>query len=214
MTIPSITPRISGIVAIIAVAATLAACSIRTAHPIILPDNPVLRRPVAVELDPASTAETYRFTSWLSFPAVGSWTYDVGGDFGRYAAAFSRDALSTSAGTRPQSPLRLHLTLVGYDLDTVYRATCSIRATLIDPSNEKILLDRNYAGVGRTAFLRVFFFGWFFGVGTRSGVRATMDGAFAAAFGKIATDVASKASGESRRSNSRLAGEVAFGEGR
>lgn len=188
----SLTPRLVRIVILAALAVAPAGCSIRTPHPIILPDNAILQRPVTIDLDPASTAETYRFASWLSFPAVWPWWYDVGGDFSRYAATFEREALATRGDTT-QPPLRLRLTLVGYEIDTFYKGSCVIRGTLTDPTSGKILLDRNYAGIGRTAFVRVFAFGWFFGVGTRSGVRATMDGAFAAAFGKIAGDVSSKA---------------------
>lgn len=48
------------------------------------------------------------------------------------------------------------LSLVGYEINAVYRASCSIHATLIGPASGKVLIDRNYAGIARTAFLRVF----------------------------------------------------------
>lgn len=167
------------------VAMSVAACSPITARPPTLMVELAGQYPVSVVAESASSEQRYDFNSWLSFPAVGPWSFEVGEQFEKYANSL-RQQLSPGPKDGDYE-LRLHLT--AFDVNTFYRASCAVRATMTERSTGKVVLDRQYVGIGRSAFLRVFWLGWFFGVGTRGALPATASSAFDSAFAKIADDV-------------------------
>ncbi|MFI5395319.1 MAG: hypothetical protein ACHQ9S_07275 [Candidatus Binatia bacterium] len=170
------------------VALGCASCTIGAARPGLVLNAAAVQRPVTIEIDPASSREEYGFFSWLSFPFIGPWTYEVGDQFAKYAETLERQVLLPHGNA---TGLHLRLTLTEYHVSTGYSASCSVRATLTDSGTDTVLLDRSYAGVGSTTLQRVLWGGGFFGLGTRSALKVTTKEALDRVFTSLATDIAS-----------------------
>lgn len=171
--------------AIVILLASSWGCTVSAGKPAFLVEALPIEQSAVVEVDPATAERTYKFNSWLSFPAVGPYTYQLGEQFVSHSESLERQAFPAT-----RSPeYRLDLELTGYDVSTFYRASCRVRATIVENATGDTLLDKQYVEVGRTAIVRMLFLGFF---AVRSAIRATTVTCFDAAFRRVAEDVATR----------------------